>query len=205
MTATFDHRDGGTPETAWTNDTQLSHLPPARPPARGAHLVVLAANPDDETLGAGGLIAIAATGGVTIDVIVATDGENSHPDSPTHTQDQLARQRRDEATAAIARLDPHATVTFLGLPDGGLRQCRADIEEALAKRLQPDCFVVTPWRGDRHPDHEACALAARALLRRRPDCQHWQYPIWAWHWADPAGDELPGARYVASTSPMATG
>lgn len=57
MTATFDHRDGETPETAWTNDTQLSHLPPARPPARGAHLVVLAANPDDETLGAGGLIA----------------------------------------------------------------------------------------------------------------------------------------------------
>ena len=191
MTLTFDHRDNGTPEAAWIRDTRLASVPAARLPARGEHLVVLAAHPDDETLGSGGLIAAAAASGLSIEIVVATDGDASHPDSPTHTPSQLAPRRRDEAVAAIASLDPHATVTFLGLPDGGLRRCRAELEEALTTRLRPGSLVVTPWRGDRHPDHEVCALAARTLLRRRADCQHWQYPIWAWHWADPGRDHLP--------------
>jgi len=31
------------------------------------------------------------------------------------------------------------------------------------------------------------------VLRRRNDGQHWQYPIWAWHWAEPDSDTLPWA------------
>ena len=170
---------------------RLIGAPALRKPARGAHLMVLAAHPDDETLGAGGLIAAAAQDGASVEVIFATDGEASHPDSPTHSSNRLAVRRRAEASEAIARLDPHATVTFLGLPDGRLRHCQADLVQALAERLRPGCLVVTPWRGDRHPDHEACAFATRTVLRRRDDCSHWQYPIWAWHWADPAADQLP--------------
>ncbi|MEP6561765.1 MAG: PIG-L family deacetylase, partial [Nakamurella sp.] len=59
-------------------------------------LVVISAHPDDETLGAGALIATAARLGVPITVIVATAGEGSHPDSPTHRPDQLAVIRRRE-------------------------------------------------------------------------------------------------------------
>jgi LmbE family N-acetylglucosaminyl deacetylase len=191
MTPAFDHRDDGTSEAAWMHSARLAAAPAAELPSCGAHLVVLAAHPDDETLGAGGLIATAAASGVSVEVIIATDGAASHPGSPTHTPDQLALRRRDEATAAIARLDPHALVTFLGLPDGGLRRCRAELADALSPRLQRANLVVTPWRDDRHPDHEACALAARVVLRRRTDCHHWQYPIWAWHWADPAAGQLP--------------
>jgi LmbE family N-acetylglucosaminyl deacetylase/SAM-dependent methyltransferase len=192
MTTGFDHRHRGTPEASWMGEKRLTGAPALQRPARGAHLVVLAAHPDDETLGAGGLIAAAAAQeGVSIEVIVATDGEASHPDSPTHTSNQLAVRRRAEATEAIACLDPHATVSFLGLPDGGLRNCQTRLVEVLTERLRPGCLVVTPWRGDRHPDHAACAVGTRALLRRRDDCVHWQYPIWAWHWADPAADQLP--------------
>lgn len=78
---------------------------------------------------------------MTIDVIVATDGENSHPDSPTHTQDQLARQRRDEATAAVARLDPHAMVTFLGCPTAGC----ANAGPTLRRHWQSDYSRIASW------------------------------------------------------------
>jgi len=191
MSAGFDYRDRGPPEAAWMGEKRLTRAPALQMPARGTHLLVLGAHPDDESLGAGGLIAAAARGGASVEVILATDGEASHPNSPTHTPNQLALRRRGEATEAIARLDPRATVSFLGLPDGGLRHCHIDLVQALTERLQPGCLVVTPWRGDRHPDHQACALAARALLGRRVDCSHWQYPIWAWHWAEPAAEQLP--------------
>lgn len=190
MTGRFDRGDQGTPESTWLGEGRLGGAPVLAMPGRGAHLLVLAAHPDDETLGAGGLIAASAASGARVEVIIATDGAASHPDSPTHTPNQLARRRREEATEAVARLDPLATVTFLGLPDGRLDQRRRELEQAVAGRLRPGCLVVTPWRGDRHPDHAACALATRAVLRRRVGCAHWQYPIWAWHWADPAADEL---------------
>jgi len=176
MSAGFDYRDRGTPEAAWMGEKRLTRAPALQMPARGTHLLVLGAHPDDESLGAGGLIAAAARGGASVEVILATDGEASHPNSPTHTPNQLALRRRGEATEAIARLDPRATVSFLGLPDGGLRHCHIDLVQALTERLQPGCLVVTPWRGDRHPDHQACALAARALLGRRVDCSHWTVP-----------------------------
>ncbi len=53
-------------------------------------------------------------------------------------------------------------------------------------------MLVTPWRDDQHPDHEACALAGTAAAAEA-GCAHWQYPIWAWHWADPSSIELPWA------------
>jgi len=182
----FDHRDTGTPEAAWLARPALVGAPTLRLPGPGAQLIVLAAHPDDETLGAGGLIAAATAAGVRVDVVVATDGAASHPDSPTRSAAQLASQRRREATAAIACLSGEASVTFLGLPDGELSRHQPELARVLEELLLPGCLVVTPWRGDRHPDHEACAFATRAVLRRRPGCTHWQYPIWAWHWADPA-------------------
>ncbi len=58
-----------------------------------------------------------------------------------------------------------------------------------------DCWVVSTWAGDRHPDHAAAAAAVeRAVppgVARVLAC-----PIWAWHWADPAGEDLPFDRMV---------
>jgi SAM-dependent methyltransferase len=51
--------------------------------------------------------------------------------------------------------------------------------------------VLSTWDQDRHPDHAACARAARRFAADRTDCTVAEYPIWAWHWADPAADELP--------------
>ena len=53
-------------------------LPAVDPPGAGDRLVVVSAHPDDESLGAGGLIADRSVGGPRVQVVVATDGEASH-------------------------------------------------------------------------------------------------------------------------------
>ena len=205
MTA-FDHLTEGTAETRW----RLDHLPVLAAPGRAERLLVLAAHPDDETLGAGGLLATCARRDVPVTVVVASDGEASHPHSPTTTPAELARRRRREVQAAVAELIPGCAVRFLGLADGRLTEHRAALQ-AQVDHLAADCtLIVSPWSGDRHPDHEACARAAAEVAERR-GLAHWQYPIWWWHWGDPAQDtaaglgrlELEPAAHAAKTRALA--
>jgi len=95
------------------------------------HVVVLAAHPDDETLGAGGLMARAFSHGCRVTVVVATDGEASHPESPTRTAASLGAARRHEVDRATRRLAPTRELTLLGLPDGSLSTHARSVVEAL--------------------------------------------------------------------------
>ena len=187
---TFTHHDVGTAESQWTQDPRLATLARLRVPGAAEHLLVLAAHPDDETLGAGGLIATAADLGARVDVLIASNGEASHPSSATHTADELAALRRGEVRDAVAELAPAATVTLLDLPDGRLADNQGAITGAVAARLTSRTVLVTPWWGDRHPDHEACSRAGSTALLGRANAQ-WQYPIWLWHWGRPSGPDLP--------------
>lgn len=185
---TFDHHAPGTPAHRW--DDVLGTVPALELPEESTRVVVLAAHPDDETLGAGGVLAAALRHDVRL--IIASDGEASHPRSPSHSPEQLRTIRRHEALAAMAELAPSATITFLGLPDGALSAHRGTITAALREALGTGPgWLLTPWRDDRHPDHEACALAGRAI--NATQVRQFEYPIWAWHWADPAGEQLPVA------------
>ena len=152
----FDHRDPGTDEAAWT--TALRRDLPALD-LDVDRIVVVAAHPDDETLGAAGLLAAAAARGIPVDLLVATDGEGSHPDSPTHTPATLALLRRRELHAAMDVLGVSVAPVFLGLPDGGTDEHRDAITSALVDVLEragsDRVLVLSPWRGDRALDHRA--------------------------------------------------
>ncbi len=182
---TFSPREPGNAPETW----RLAGLPTAPWPAAGDHVILLSAHPDDETLGAGGLIAGAASRGARITVVVATDGEHSHPHSPTTTPSELAVIRRREMRAALDRLAGDAELHFLGLPDGGL----AATGDAAARFVQPwvagVTHVVSPLLGDGHPDHDHCARVA-AELALATGAEHWSYPVWTWHWGDPDGGLL---------------
>jgi LmbE family N-acetylglucosaminyl deacetylase/SAM-dependent methyltransferase len=186
----FRHSDVSPADSAWL-DGPLRNTDWLDAPTSRDQVLVLAAHPDDETLGAGGLIATAHARGARIIVVVASDGEASHPASPTHPPEALARRRRREVGAAVRRLAPDASVHFLGLPDGRL----TEVEEAVATQVESlaagATHVVAPWEGDGHPDHAACGRVAAAAARRL-GAECWQYPIWAWHWAEADdGDALP--------------
>ena len=185
----FNHLDDSVPEADWApvlqgrNRLDLDRL---IPPGSG-RLVVLSAHPDDETLGAGGLIAMLAAQGTAVEVVVATAGEASHPESPTTTSEQLARVRRGELRDAVARLAPGAAVHFLDLPDGGLARHRNELDAALAAIVGPepgDTVLAAPWRSDGHTDHDTAGQAAAALARTL-GLPLLEYPIWLWHWGRP--------------------
>jgi LmbE family N-acetylglucosaminyl deacetylase/SAM-dependent methyltransferase len=198
---TFDHRDPGTPEQAWVAAGILS-----RPAPLVLHdvdaAVLLAAHPDDESLGAGGLAQRLDAAGVPVVVVVATDGEASHPSVPL---DDLRATRRRELLAAVAAVCPSARLVLLALPDGGLREHRDALRDGLAAACDAvgghRLLVCAPWRGDGHRDHRVAGEVAADVAARR-GARLLEYPIWGWHWGDPAGDDLPWAdlRGLALTS-----
>jgi len=114
--------------------------PPSRPPRPpniysvpdATRLLVVAQHPDDEMLGAGGLMQRVLETGGNLRVVYLTDGdgypegvrEEDHVESPSVNDYRgYGRQRRRESRAALAALGFGASkysYTFLSFPDGGL-------------------------------------------------------------------------------------
>lgn len=189
MTVTFDHRVPGTEPSAW--DAALAAAPDLDLPGRDARVVVVAAHPDDESLGVGGLMAKCVANGARVRLVVATDGRFSHPESPSHSPERLAELRRDEVRAGARALGITDPPVLLDLCDGALELESDRLACALARHLHDATHVLTTWQHDGHPDHEVCARVTRQLLAGRRDVVHWQYPIWAWHWDDPVHPTIP--------------
>ncbi|MFF7244507.1 PIG-L deacetylase family protein [Embleya sp. NPDC008237] len=186
----------GTPEPAWAQWRGLDRLPRVTPRVVGG-LVVVAAHPDDEILGAGGLLASVLDAGERVRVVVLTDGDASHPNGPIPPADLVAR-RIEESRRALAVLSPGgpvAEIVRLGLPDTAVAAHEAATIPALAELLAGYALCAAPWSGDLHADHEAagriaagaCAAAGVRLV---------EYPVWMWHWAEPADPRVPWERAV---------
>lgn len=180
---TFDAREAGTPAAAWQADDRMRTLAPFDWAGVGGVMVV-AAHPDDETLGAGGLIAEAHSRGLPVRIVVATDGAASGVPG-------IAARRSAELAAAIRMLAPTAHIDELGLPDGQTDRHRDELHAMLAVRvadLPHDTLLVAPWSGDGHRDHRVVGETVAAVADGRPLLG---YPIWLWHWAEPSGDDVP--------------
>ena len=182
----------GTTESRWQDWLERTGFPRLEASAvAGRRVVVLAAHPDDEVLGVGGLLAALSRIGRQPVLVWATDGEASHPASTVIDATTMRARRRAEAAAAIARLGVQpVAVHHLGLPDGGLAAAGARLDRALTGIVCPNDLVLAPWAGDGHPDHEAVGEAALRL----PDIDVWEYPIWMWHWAEPGDSRVPWDR-----------
>jgi LmbE family N-acetylglucosaminyl deacetylase/SAM-dependent methyltransferase len=206
----FDHRAPGTDPDAWTPVLAAVDTAPIALD-RYDRVLVVAPHPDDETLGAGGLIATAADVGLPVHVVLVSRGEGSHPHSPTTTSDQLRVRRTEEFRAALLALHPAVTSTVLDVPDGGLREHAEVLAVALTEHLSTTTdhtracrtLLVAPWRGDGHRDHRIAGEVAERAVSDTPDVDLLSYPVWAWHWDDPAGPALPVAGLRALPLPMA--
>lgn len=182
----------GTDEAAWAAWPGLDALPDASVQwlAGLSSAVVVAAHPDDEVLGAGGLIAMLAAAGTRLRLVAITDGEGSHRGRADPVA--LARRRTAETTAALSALGAGtAEVIRLGMPDSGLAGRENDLAAALERVIAGFDVCLAPWDRDMHPDHEAAGRAARRAARRQPGLRGLCYPVWMWHWASPSDPRVP--------------
>lgn len=178
-----------TPSRLW--DAAIERRGIAAFPVRAyRRVVVVAAHPDDETLGAGGLLQALHAAGAEVEVLVATDGEAAFPELDDAARTALGRTRRAELGAALRELGlDDAAVRWAGLPDSAVREHREELATWLAPLLRGADACLTPWSGDPHPDHRAVAEAARAAAGPRTDI--WGYPIWQLPWGSPDDPAVP--------------
>jgi LmbE family N-acetylglucosaminyl deacetylase len=139
-------------------------------------MLVIAPHPDDETLGAGGLIARQRMRGTDVIVAAVTDGENCYPDSVG-----MGEIRCLEQEGALQRLGVERdNIVRLRLPDSAVSSDEEELVERLMPLISSETHVVAPWPGDFHPDHEACGRAATEVARRA-GARLTFYFFWTWH------------------------
>ena len=147
--------------------------------ARCRTAVVVAPHPDDEAIGAFGLMIALRRRGARVRVLIVADGGASHPGSRRWPPARLVAERRRETRRAMAALGiPPTRLRFLGLPDGAL----ADHAELVAarcaralRRMPPTDVLVGPVADDAHPDHRT---VAEALAQYRFAPLHLGYRVW---------------------------
>ena len=162
----------------------------------GRDPLVLAPHPDDESLGCGGLLAMA---GRRAAVLVVTDGTGSHANSPSYPAERLRALREAEAESAIAALGlPGERLQFLRLRDTAAPTAGPEFDAAVAaivtalRRFGCGLLLAT-WRHDPHGDHVAVHHMAQAAARRA-GVPHLAYPVWGW--------TLPPEQELAGPAPI---
>jgi LmbE family N-acetylglucosaminyl deacetylase len=173
----------GTPEAEWQES--LADVPQWTAP-RGT-LVVVAPHPDDETLGAGGLIYSCARRRHAVLIVVLTDGECS----PDDLAKPGPRSREAQGASRILGED-QVRVLRLGFPGGQLKQHMGEMIDALAGLVTHNSTLLAPFAEDGHPDHEAAAQAC-ARVAHKHSLTLLQYPLWAWHHRRPQHLDLSRA------------
>lgn len=135
----------------------------------GGPWLVVAAHPDDETVGASWLLRRCPE----VRLLYVTDGaphdRGLWPSCAPPTREGYISMRAREACRALrlAGVDPEC-VGSLGIPDQAASEALAEVTakvEAVISVVRPAVVVTHPYEGG-HPDHDATAFAVQIALRR---------------------------------------
>jgi LmbE family N-acetylglucosaminyl deacetylase len=158
-------------------------------------VLVIAPHPDDESLGAGGLLQRLFAEGIPVRILFATNGENNAWAQRYWEKRWMigpvervrwGRRRREEALNAISVLGGKADCAkFLNLPDQGitdlLMQGDPDLSLLIAEEIKnwEPTLAVIPTIQDAHPDHSALSVACSMALNSagRSMIQAWKYLV----------------------------
>jgi LmbE family N-acetylglucosaminyl deacetylase len=198
---------GGTAESEWEACPLIAHLPATDIEAIlpvGRRMVVVSPHPDDEILGAGGLLAKASALGREIFLVAVTGGEASHRDSLLWPTECLRIVRASERLAGLRALGlALPRICHLNIPDGSVNKARHLLRAALEALLRPHDVVFATWQFDGHPDHDTVGRVTNEVCARA-DISHYQLPVWMWHWAIPGDHRVPWDRLsvIALSAPI---
>jgi LmbE family N-acetylglucosaminyl deacetylase/glycosyltransferase involved in cell wall biosynthesis len=132
-------------------------------------VLVLAAHPDDEVLGAGGFLALCGERGSSVRIWIATDG--TAQEGPDAKDAAYGERRREESRRAARALGVDPPL-FAGLSDRTLDSEVGPLARAVAEQIadfEPD-LVLCPSPAEIHPDHRALAETLyRTVAASRPE------------------------------------
>jgi LmbE family N-acetylglucosaminyl deacetylase len=189
----------GTPWSEWKSSARISSLSPIEPKQIASphqRIVIIAPHPGFETVACGGLLQRFTKLGCNVLLISLTDGSASHLGSLRWTPERLSAIRPQESAESLRRMGiPLNRLKWIrgGFQDGGLEAEGERLREFLLRYLQLDDVIVTSWRQDGHPDHEAVGLIANDLANELGAVLY-EVPLWAWHWATPSDQRIPWYR-----------
>jgi len=132
-------------------------------------VVLIAAHPDDEVIGAG--IWLSRFPSQAITIIHITDGSprdlSDARNAGFRTREEYARARRRELEAAVSLIGIRPSQCLeLGFVDQEARYHLTEICQALENlipRLRPSLLLTHPYEGG-HPDHDSAAFAVQQTL-----------------------------------------
>ncbi len=133
-------------------------------------IAVIAPHPDDECLGAAGVLLQAAA---RTDIYVLTDGSHGNME---HTVEEELAVRKKQFEAEMEYLRPHAWY-WLGIEDTKLKEHRETVEKIDFKGYTK---IFLPWLKSLHPDHVAAAqMCCKAIRRQGSTAECYSYEICA--------------------------
>ena len=113
-------------------------------------------------------------------ILAVTDGEAAFGPASPSARAALAELRAEERTAALEALGIAGSteVIRLQLPDAAVAHHEDELTSAITSLAGP--LLLSTWRHDGHPDHEATGRAAAAAAARL-SIPLLEYTVWAEH------------------------
>ncbi|KTC85533.1 MULTISPECIES: PIG-L deacetylase family protein [Legionella] len=160
-------------EKKWLN--YLKRLP-FLIPKTNFKAIILSPHPDDETLGAGGLIVDLIRRNIDVKIIAITDGENAYKNIK-----DLREIRKKEQENALKKLGVSKNkIIRLMLEDSSVHLAENKLEHLILPFIDKNITLIAPWIGDFHPDHEAVGRVA-VKIASNLKINLIFYFFWTWH------------------------
>jgi LmbE family N-acetylglucosaminyl deacetylase len=153
---------------------------------RSGNLLVISPHPDDDVLGAGGVMIAAAEEGRGVFSVTVTDGRGSPRKGPPISDEEMAALREKESAAALK------TVGAVGgfylrkkspeLEGEREKEVERDLKEILEWLRPSEVFLPSPY--ERHKTHILCTRLAIQALRSSvpPKPSLLGYSLWGNFW-----------------------
>ena len=174
-----------------------------RAPFASRHVMLLAAHPDDEVIGAGGQYAAMRR----LELVHLTDGASSHKTAWKRgwaSRGRYAAGRLQESMKAASLGGVDTSATVLGMRDGSASLGLVATVEKLVRLLdnsRPDLILTHAYEGG-HPDHDAAAFVAKAACALVPGIPLWE--MTGYH-AAAAASGAPNVTGSVGNVPIETG
>ncbi len=155
---------------------------------RNGNLVVISPHPDDDVLGAGGVMIAAAEEGRGVFSVTVTDGRGSPRKGPSISDEEMVALRQKESLAALKAVGAaggfYLRIRSSELDGSGGKEVQRELQDLFEWLKPAEIFLPAPY--ERHRTHLRCTRLAIEALRNStaPRPLVLAYSLWGNFWGE---------------------